>query len=340
MVLLYKYDSESNLNNQKKFDDLQQLVINDLKKVDILIKEKIKNKINYIPEVAGHLVKAGGKKIRSMLCLACARLCNYKGIKHINLSACIEFIHTATLMHDDVIDESKKRRGLKTANNIWGNKSSILVGDFLLSKSFNLMTEVENIEVLKILSKTSSIIIEGEISQMLSNKNIATTEDDYLNIIKSKTAQLFATASKINSYLIEYPNEYKNALDSFGMNLGIAFQLIDDLLDYKAVEKDLGKMTGDDFKEGKITLPIILAYGRSNSKERKFWKKVISDLSQEDQDFEEALSIIKKYNCIEDTIKRAQHFGNVAIDSVDVLKSNNYKECLINLMQASIKRIS
>ena len=165
MVLLYKFESESNLNNQKKFDDLQQFVVNDLKKVDILIKEKIENKISYIPEVAGHLVKAGGKRIRPMLCLACARLCNYKGTKHINLSASIEFIHTATLLHDDVIDESKKRRGLKTANNIWGNKSSILVGDFLLSKSFELMTEVENIEVLKILSKTSSIIIEGEISQ-------------------------------------------------------------------------------------------------------------------------------------------------------------------------------
>ena len=154
MVLLYKYDLEDNLNNQKKFDDLQQLVNNDLKKVDTIIKEKIKNKINYIPEVAGYLVKAGGKRIRPMLCLACARLCNYKGTKHINLSACIEFIHTATLLHDDVIDESKKRRGLKTANNIWGNKSSILVGDFLLSKSFELMTELENIEVLKILSSS------------------------------------------------------------------------------------------------------------------------------------------------------------------------------------------
>ena len=151
MVLLYKFESESNLNNQEKFDNLQQFVVNDLKKVDILIKEKLENKISYIPEVAGHLVKAGGKRIRPMLCLACARLCNYKGTKHINLSASIEFIHTATLLHDDVIDESKKRRGLKTANNIWGNKSSVLVGDFLLSKSFELMTEIENIEVLKIL---------------------------------------------------------------------------------------------------------------------------------------------------------------------------------------------
>ena len=338
MVLLYKYDLEDNLNNQKKFDDLQQLVNNDLKKVDIIIKEKIKNKINYIPKVASHLVKAGGKRIRPMLCLACAQLCNYKGVKHINLSASIEFIHTATLLHDDVIDESKKRRGLKTANNIWGNKSSILVGDFLLSKSFNLMTEVENIEVLKILSKTSSIIIEGEISQMLSNKNIATTEDDYLNIIKSKTAQLFATASKIVSYLIKYPNEYKNALDSFGINLGIAFQLIDDLLDYKAVEKDLGKMTGDDFKEGKITLPIILALRRSNQSENNFWKKTIQDGRIDPGDFEKACSILKKREIFGDIHKRAKHYGAIAKDALGIFNNSKEKKILLNIVDFVIDR--
>ena len=338
MVLLYKYDSESNLNNQKKFDDLQQLVNNDLKKVDIIIKEKIKNKINYIPKVASHLVKAGGKRIRPMLCLACAQLCNYKGVRHINLSASIEFIHTATLLHDDVIDESKKRRGLKTTNNIWGNKSSILVGDFLLSKSFDLMTEVENIEVLKILSKTSSIIIEGEISQMLSNRNIATTEDDYLDIIKSKTAQLFATASKIVSYLIKYPNEYKNALDSFGINLGIAFQLIDDLLDYKAVEKDLGKMTGDDFKEGKITLPIILALRRSNQSENNFWKKTIQDRRIDPGDFEKACSILKKREIFDDIHKRAKHYGAIAKDALGIFNNSKEKKILLNIVDFVIDR--
>ena len=338
MVLLYKYDLEDNLNNQKKFDDLQQLVNNDLKKVDIIIKEKIKNKINYIPKVASHLVKAGGKRIRPMLCLACAQLCNYKGVKHINLSASIEFIHTATLLHDDVIDESKKRRGLKTTNNIWGNKSSILVGDFLLSKSFNLMTEVENIEVLKILSKTSSIIIEGEISQMLSNRNSSTTEDDYLDIIKSKTAQLFATASKIVSYLIKYPNEYKNALDSFGINLGIAFQLIDDLLDYKAVEKDLGKMTGDDFKEGKITLPIILALRRSNQSENNFWKKTIQDGRIDPGDFEKACSILKKREIFDDIHKRAKHYGAIAKDALGIFNNSKEKKILLNIVDFVIDR--
>jgi octaprenyl-diphosphate synthase len=338
MVLLYKYDSESNLNNQKKFADLQQFVINDLKKVDILIKEKIKNKINYIPEVAGHLVKAGGKRIRPMLCLTCAQLCNYKGAKHINLSACIEFIHTATLLHDDVIDESKKRRGLKTANNIWGNKSSVLVGDFLLSKSFELMTEVENIEILKILSETSSIIIEGEISQMLSNRNMATTEDEYLDIIKSKTAYLFATASKINSYLMKYPNKYKNALNSFGMNLGTAFQLIDDLLDYKAVEKDFGKMAGDDFKEGKITLPIILALRRSNQVENIFWKKTIQDGQIEPGDFQKACSILKKRKILDDIYIRAKHYGSVAKDALGVFNDAKAKKLLLNIVDFVIDR--
>ena len=338
MVLLYKYDLENNLNNQKKFDDLQQLVINDLKKVDILIKRKIKNKINYIPKIAGHLVKAGGKRIRPTLCLACARLCNYKGVKHINLSTCIEFIHTATLLHDDVIDESKKRRGLKTANNIWGNKSSVLVGDFLLSKSFELMTEIENIEVLKILSKTSSIIIEGEISQMLSNRNIATTEDEYLEIIKSKTAHLFSTASKINTYLIKYPDEYKNALGSFGMNLGTAFQLIDDLLDYKAIENDFGKMTGDDFKEGKMTLPVILALRRSNKIENNFWKKTIQDGQIDPGDFQKACSILKKRKILDDIYIRAKHYGAVAKDALGIFDDSKEKKALLNIVDFVIDR--
>ena len=338
MVLLYKYDSESNSNNQKKFDELNQLVINDLKKVNLLIKDKINNKINYIPKVAGHLVKAGGKRIRPMLCLACAKLCNYKGQKHINLSACIEFIHTATLLHDDVIDESKKRRGLKTANNIWGNKSSVLVGDFLLSKSFELMTEVENIEVLKILSETSSIIIEGEISQMLSNRNVSTTEDEYLEIIKSKTAHLFATTSKINSYLVKYPDKYKNALDSFGMNLGTAFQLIDDLLDYKSVEKDIGKMVGDDFKEGKITLPIILALRRSNKVENNFWKKTIQDGQIDPGDFQKACSILKKRKILDDIHVRAKHYGAIAKDALGIFNDSKEKRILLELVDFTINR--
>ena len=338
MVLLYKFDLESNLNNQKKFDDLRQLVIKDLKIVDVLIKEKIKNKINYIPKIAGHLVKTGGKRIRPMLCLACAQLCNYKGTKHINLSACIEFIHTATLLHDDVIDESKKRRGLKTANNIWGNKSSVLVGDFLLSKSFELMTEIENIEVLKILSKTSSIIIEGEISQMLSNRNIATTEDEYLEIIKSKTAHLFSTASKINTYLIKYPDEYKNALGGFGMNLGTAFQLIDDLLDYKAIENNFGKMIGDDFKEGKMTLPIILAVRRSNKIENNFWKKTIQDGRISPGDFQKACSILKKRKILDDIHIRAKHYGAIAKDALGIFDNSKEKRILLELVDFTVNR--
>jgi len=338
VVLLYKYNLESNLNNQKKFDDLQQLVIKDLKKVDVLIKEKIKNKISYIPKIAGHLVKAGGKRIRPMLCLACAQLCNYKGTKHINLSACLEFIHTATLLHDDVIDESKKRRGLKTANNIWGNKGSVLVGDFLLSQSFELMTEVDNSEILKILSNTSTIIIEGKISQMLSNKNMATTEDEYLEIIKSKTAHLFSAASKINAYLIKCPDEYKNALDSFGMNLGTAFQLIDDVLDYKAVENNFGKMIGDDFKEGKMTLPIILALRRSNEIENSFWKKTIQDGQIDPGDFQKACSILKKRKILNDIYIRAKHYGAIAKDALGIFNDSKEKRILLELVDFTVNR--
>ena len=339
MVLLYKYDLENNLNNQKKFDELQELVHIDLKKVNSVIKEKIKNKINYIPEIASHLVKAGGKRIRPMICLACGRLYNNtNGLENINLAACIELIHTATLLHDDVIDESKQRRGLKTANNIWGNKSSVLVGDFLLSKSFELMTEVKNIKVLKILSKTSSIIIEGEISQMLSNRNIETTEDEYLDIVKSKTAQLFATGSKISSYLIESSNQYKNALDSFGMNLGIAFQLIDDVLDYKAIENNLGKMAGDDFKEGKITLPIILALRRSNQIEKLFWKKTIQDGQISPGDFEKACSILKKREIFDAIHKRAKHYGSIAKDALGIFQNSKEKKILLNVVDFVIER--
>ena len=338
MVLLYKYDLENNLNNQKKFNNFRQLVTKDLKKVDVLIKKKIKNKINYIPKIAGHLVKAGGKRIRPMLCLACARLCDYKGVKHINLSACIEFIHTATLLHDDVIDNSKKRRGLKTANNIWGNKSSVLVGDFLLSKSFELMTEVKNIEVLKILSRTSSIIIEGEISQMLSNRNMETTEDEYLEIIKSKTAHLFSTASKINAYLTKCPDKYKNALDSFGMNLGTAFQLIDDLLDYQAIENNFGKMIGDDFKEGKITLPIILALRRSNKIENIFWKKTIQNGQIDPGDFQKACSILKKRKILNDIYVRAKHYGAIAKDALGIFNDSKEKRILLELVDFTVTR--
>ena len=338
MALLYKFDTNKNLKNQKKFLKLKQLVNTDLLKVNNLIKKKTKDNIIFIHKVSKHLINAGGKRIRPILCLTSAKLCDYKGKKNIELAACVEFIHSATLLHDDVIDNSTKRRGINSANEIWGNKSSVLVGDFLLSKSFELMTEVKNIEVLQILSETSSIIIEGEMSQMLSNRNITTTEDDYLDIIKSKTAQLFATASKINSYLIEYPNEYKNALDSFGMNLGTAFQLIDDLLDYKAIEKDFGKMVGSDFKEGKITLPIILALRRSNQSENNFWKKTFQDRRIDPGDFEKACSILKKREILDDIHKRAKHYGAIAKDALGIFNNSKEKKILLNIVDFVIDR--
>ena len=338
MVLLYKYDLENNLNNQKKFDDLRQLVINDLKKVDILIKRKIKNKINYIPKIAGHLVKAGGKRIRPMLCLACARLCDYKGVKHINLSACIEFIHTATLLHDDVIDNSKKRRGISTAHEIWGNKSSVLVGDFLLSKSFELMVNIEQNEVLKLLSQTASTLIKGEISQLLSNNDISITEDNYLEVIKAKTSKLFATSCEVSALIANKPKIFSNALNSYGMNLGMTFQMIDDLLDYKSIENYTGKKIGNDFTEGKVTLPIILAYHRGNNTERKFWIKTIKNSEQKKGDFEKACDYLNKRNILNDIFTRAKHYGHVAKDALEIFPNKKEKKILLELIDFTLNR--
>ena len=228
MALLYKYDSVQNLKNQKKFLKLKELVKNDLNKVNSLIKKKINNKISFIPKVSKHLINAGGKRIRPMLCLATSKLCDYNGEKNIELATCVEFIHTATLLHDDVIDNSVKRRGLNTANELWGNKSSVLVGDFLLGKSFELMVEIGNISVLKVLSETASTLIEGEIAQLLTNNDFTTTEDNYLEIIKSKTAKLFSTSCKVGALIAKKPKIYVKALSSYGTNLGMILQIIDD----------------------------------------------------------------------------------------------------------------
>ena len=336
-ILKKEYDFE------KQIKVLTDLCKEDLESINTLILEKLDSSVPLIQDIASYLIMSGGKRLRPLLTSTCFHLIGRNinpPYKHIGVAAAVEFIHAATLLHDDVVDESKERRGNLTANEVWGNKTSVLVGDFLFSRAFQLMTKYGNLEILKILSDTSVVISEGEVLELSNDKDLEINENIYFDVVNGKTASLFSAACQVGGISAEANKNEIDALKSFGKNFGMTFQLIDDAIDYSSSKNIMGKNTGDDFKEGKITLPIILAYGRSNSKERKFWKKVISDLSQEDQDFEEALSIIKKYNCIEDTIKRAQHFGNVAIDSVDVLKSNNYKECLINLMQASIKRIS
>ncbi len=328
---------------EKKIKDLTNLCKEDLESINTLILEKLDSSVPLIHEIASYLVLSGGKRLRPLLTSACYHL-NLNNIKkslnHIGLAAAVEFIHAATLLHDDVVDESKNRRGNLTSNEVWGNKTSVLVGDFLFSRAFQLMTKYGNIEVLKILSDTSVIISEGEVLELSNDKDLEINENIYFDVINAKTASLFSAACQVGGISAEGTKNEIIALKSFGSNFGMVFQLIDDAIDYSSSKNNMGKNTGDDFKEGKITLPIILAYGRSNKSEKKFWNRTIANLNQKEGDFEEALSIIHKYDCINDTIRRAEHFGNVAIDSLDVYKDNKYKECLVNLTLGSIQRIN
>ncbi len=332
-------------NFEKEINDLTTLCKEDLVSVNTIILDKLDSNVPLVHEVAKYLILSGGKRLRPLLTVSSFHMTNdndnlrENSLNHIGLSAAVEFIHTATLLHDDVIDESKQRRGKPTANERWKNKTSVLVGDFLFSRAFQLMTKYGNSETLKILADTSVTISEGEVLELANDKNLEINEDIYFNVVNAKTASLFSAACQVGAISAEASTTEINALKAFGTNFGMTFQLVDDAIDYSSNKKILGKNTGDDFKEGKITLPIILAYGRSNEKEKKFWKRTISDLKQENQDFDYALEIINKYQCIEDTIRRAKHFSNVAIDSIDIFKENIFKEKLASLVSTSISRI-
>ena len=335
------------LRNELDFDKqtkiLTSLCKEDLESINTLILEKLDSEVPLIHEIASYLIISGGKRLRPLLTSACFHLIQNKKIsklRHVGLAAAVEFIHAATLLHDDVVDESKKRRGNLTANEVWGNKTSVLVGDFLFSRAFQLMTKYGNIDVLKILSDTSVTISEGEVLELSNDKDLEINENIYFDVINGKTASLFSAACQVGGMSAGANKNEIESLKSFGKNFGMAFQLIDDAIDYSSNKAVMGKNSGDDFKEGKITLPIILAYGRSNTKEREFWKKVISNLKQNKNDFQEAKHILTKYGCIKDTIMRAKHFSDVAIDSLDVFNNNDYKNSLINLIKASIERVS
>ncbi|MEE8259059.1 MAG: polyprenyl synthetase family protein, partial [Sphingomonadales bacterium] len=271
---------------------LQALVAGDMNKVNAIILEMMESKVVLIPQLAGHLIASGGKRLRPLLTLASARLVRYEGKRHCNLAACIEFIHTATLLHDDVVDDSELRRGKESANTLWGNKPSVLVGDFLFSRAFEIMVADGSLRVLKILSTASSVIAEGEVMQLLTANNPETTEDTYMDVINAKTAGLFAAACEIAPVVAERPKKEEEALRAYGQNLGIAFQLIDDALDYSAKEAVLGKTVGDDFREGKVTLPIILAVRRGSKKEREFWKRTLQGGGQKTEDLAEAMAYL------------------------------------------------
>lgn len=276
--------------------------------------------------------------MRPMLTLAAARLCGYEGERHMGLAACVEFIHTATLLHDDVVDESDLRRGRPSANAIWDNKACVLVGDFLFSRSFELMVADGSLEVLAILSNASAVIAEGEVHQLMTANDTETGETAYLEVIEGKTAKLFAAAARIGAVVADRPKVEEEALDAYGMNLGVAFQIIDDALDYSAKQAELGKAIGDDFREGKITLPVILAFRRGNDEERTFWRRTLEDLDQKDGDFEHAMELLDKHKALEDTLERARHYGAIARDALGIFNDSNEKAALIEAIDFCIDR--
>tara|TARA_Y100000590_G_scaffold375638_1_gene440699 strand:+ start:8122 stop:9135 length:1014 start_codon:yes stop_codon:yes gene_type:complete len=318
---------------------LKNLVGNKLNDVSQRIKFKLASEINLIHKMTNYHVKTGGKRIRPLLTLASAKLCGYKsGIRDVNLAACIELIHNATLLHDDVIDNSSLRRGVKTANSVWGNQSSILVGDYLFSRCFEMMVEDGSQEILNLLSSTSSKITQGEVLQLEHKGEIDLLEETYFNIINMKTASLFAAATKVGACLVDRSKKEKDALESYGKNLGLAFQIADDALDYFSSKATFGKEIGKDFYEGKTTLPLIIIFQRANSEERNFLKEIFKKNKRNEEDFIETLALINKYKVVHATFKRAEHFVNVAYDALGIFPYSEEKKVLQNLTEFSLNR--
>jgi octaprenyl-diphosphate synthase len=323
---------------EPSLEPLMQIVAEDMNGVNAVILERMQSKVALIPELAGHLIAGGGKRMRPMLTLACARLLGYPGTRHHKLAAAVEFIHTATLLHDDVVDGSGMRRGKRTANLIWGNPASVLVGDFLFSRAFELMVEDGRLKVLKILSSASSIIAEGEVEQLTAQRRIETDEDQYLSIIGAKTAALFAAACRVAPVVAEADEEVELALESYGRNLGIAFQLADDVIDYDSDAEVMGKGVGDDFRDGKMTLPLILAYARAGDSDRAFWRSAVSGERVSDDDLAKAISLMRSTEALADTIECARHYGRRAIDALANFPAGKAKSALAEAVEFAIAR--
>ncbi|WP_448191142.1 polyprenyl synthetase family protein [Azospirillum sp. sgz301742] len=319
-------------------DELTGLVDHDLGAVNELILANMHSSVEMIPQLAGYIIAAGGKRLRPVLTLAAAQMCGYQGDNHKMLAAVVEFIHTATLLHDDVVDESDLRRGLASANAVFGNKASVLVGDFLFSRAFQLMVDVGSLDVLRILSNASAVIAEGEVLQLQTSNDTETSEQAYLAVIKAKTAELFAAACRVGAVVAGRPQAEEMALYDYGMNLGIAFQLVDDVLDYSAKQAKLGKTVGDDFREGKITLPIVLAFRRGNDEERAFWRRTMEDLDQQDGDLEHAQQLMVKHTALKDTVERARHYGAIARDALGLFPDSAVKRALLDVIDFVIDR--
>ncbi len=323
---------------QPSLDPLMTMVAHGLNQVNAVILERMQSEISLIPELAGHLIAGGGKRMRPMLTLAAARLLDYAGTRHYKLAACVEFIHTATLLHDDVVDGSGLRRGRRTANIIWGNPASVLVGDFLFARSFELMVEDGSLRVLRILSSASATIAEGEVNQLTAQRHIDVTEDRYLDIISAKTAALFAAATRIAAVVAERDDATEAALEAYGRYLGIAFQLVDDAIDYASDDATMGKDQGDDFRDGKVTLPVILAYARGTEADRKFWRDAMSGARATDADLAHAIGLLKSSGAISDTLERARHYGQRAIDALGVFPQSAARAAMTETVEFAVAR--
>jgi octaprenyl-diphosphate synthase len=317
---------------------LLSLVASDMERVNGRILQRTGSDVALIPEVANHLISSGGKRLRPMLTLATSGLCGYAGEGHVKLAAAVEFMHTATLLHDDVVDGSDMRRGKLAARMLWGNEASVLVGDFLLGQAFKMMVEVGSLACLDILSSAAAVIAEGEVMQLSAAKDTQTTEDDYLDVIRAKTAALFAAACEVGPVLAGRSKADEAACRSYGMNLGVAFQLIDDALDYGGTSTRLGKNVGDDFREGKITLPVVLSFRRGSESERGFWRRTLEDGACADGDLETAIGLLRKHRALEDTVERARHYGAMARDALELFPASQWKHALLETVDFCVAR--
>lgn len=326
------------IRQQPSLQPLMNLVAPGLKSVNHVILDRMQSPVALIPELAGHLIASGGKRLRPMLTLGCAAALDYNGDRHHRLAAAVEFIHTATLLHDDVVDGSDLRRGKATANIIWGNEASVLVGDFLFARSFELMVEDGSLKVLKILSHASAVIAEGEVQQLTAQRVVETPEESYLQIIQAKTAALFSAACQIAAVVAERDQQTEDSLEAYGRNLGIAFQLVDDAIDYVSDAETMGKDIGDDFRDGKVTLPVILAYARGDETARRFWQRAMSGRAAGEAELAEAIERLNSTGAIADTMARARLYGSRAIDAIGRLPASVAKAALVETVEFAIQR--
>lgn len=338
MSIVANLEAAQDPSPRNGLDALASLVGDELALVNRLILDRMQSPVSLIPQLAGHIIAAGGKRLRPILTLASARLCGYEGDRHIALAACVEFIHTATLLHDDVVDQSYLRRGSSTANAVWGNQPSVLVGDFLFSRAFQIMVADGSLQVLKILSDAAATIAEGEVQQLITTSDTSTGEDAYLQVIGGKTAALFAAACRVGAVVAERPEEEELALDRYGWNFGIAFQLVDDVLDFSAKQAELGKTVGDDFREGKITLPVILAYERGNATERAFWRRCLEDLEQTTNDLDHAIALLERHDALKDAFARAHAYGSTARQALATFPPSRVRQELLELVDFCVRR--